>query len=134
MHWMSGPCETVTGQTKAQRIAIGDAYIQKVVNAIAATPSYRAGKTLVVVTWDESNEQSVQTKGNWGIECSNPTVYNGNKATCQVVTILVSARLSGGSTNTFYGHYSLTAAFEANFALPLLAGAKNSWVTPAPIY
>ena len=77
MHWMNGPCETVTGQTKAQRIAIGDAYIEQVVNAIAATPSYQAGKTLVVVTWDESNEESTQAKGNWGIDCSNPSVYNG---------------------------------------------------------
>jgi hypothetical protein len=85
------------------------------------------------VTWDESNEQSTQAKGNWGIDCSNPTVYNGNKATCQVVTILVSARLSGGTTNTFLSHYSLTAAFESNFGLPLLAGANDSWVTPAPI-
>jgi hypothetical protein len=134
MHWMNGPCETVTGQTKAQRIAIGDAYIKQVVNAIAATPSYQAGKTLVVVTWDESNEQSTQAKGNWGIDCSNPAVYTGNKATCQVVTILVSARLSGGTTSTFYSHYSLTAAFESNFGLPLLAGATDSWVTPAPIY
>jgi len=134
MHWMTGTCDTVTGQSKTQRIAIGDAYVKQVVNAIAATPSYKAGNTLIVVTWDESNEQSTQAKGNWGIDCSNPTVYNGNKATCQVVTILVSARLSGGSTNTFYSHYSLTAAFEANFGLPLLAGAKNSWVTPAPIY
>ncbi|HEX3328614.1 MAG TPA: alkaline phosphatase family protein [Gaiellales bacterium] len=134
MHWMTGPCETVTGQTKAQRIAIGDAYIQKVVNAIAATPSYQAGKTLVVVTWDESNEQSVQTKGNWGIDCSDPSVYNAKKSTCQVVTILVSARITAGATNTFYSHYSLTAAFERNFGLPLLAGATNSWVTPAPIY
>jgi phosphatidylinositol-3-phosphatase len=134
MHWMNGPCETVTGQTKAQRIAIGDAYIKQVVNAIAATPSYQAGNTLVVVTWDESNEQSTQAKGNWGIDCSNPSVYNGNKATCQVVTILVSARLSGGSTSAFYSHYSLTAAFQANFGLPLLGGATDSWVTPAPIY
>jgi chitodextrinase len=133
MHWMNGPCETLTGQTKAQRIAIGDAYIKQVVNAIAATPSYQAGQTLVVVTWDESNEQSTQAKGNWGIDCSNPAVYNGNTATCQVVTILVSARLSGGTTNTFYSHYSLTAAFEANFGLPLLAGATDPWVTPAPI-
>ncbi len=134
MHWMNGPCETVTGQTKAQRIAIGDAYIKQVVNAVAATPSYQAGKTLIVVTWDESNEQSTQAKGNWGIDCSNPAVYTGNKATCQVVTILVSARLSGGTTSTFYSHYSLTAAFESNFGLPLLAGATDSWVTPAPIY
>jgi hypothetical protein len=134
MHWMNGPCETVTGQTKTQRIAIGDAYIKQVVNAIAATPSYQAGNTLIVVTWDESNEQSTQAKGNWGIDCSNPAVYTGNKATCQVVTILVSARLSGGTTSTFYSHYSLTAAFESNFGLPLLAGATDSWVTPAPIY
>jgi hypothetical protein len=134
MHWMNGTCESVTGQTKAQRIAIGDAYIQRIVNAIAATPSYRAGQTLVVVTWDESNEQSVQTKGNWGIDCSNPTVYQAKTATCQVVTILVSARITAGATNTFYSHYSLTAAFEHNFGLPLLAGAGNSWVTPAPIY
>ena len=134
MHWMNGSCESVTGQTKAQRIAIGDAYIKQVVNAIAATPSYRAGNTLIVVTWDESNEQSTQAKGNWGIDCSNPSVYTAKKSTCQVVTMLVSARLSGGSTSAFYSHYSLTAAFEANFGLPLLAGAKNSWVTPAPIY
>jgi Phosphoesterase family/Fibronectin type III domain len=134
MHWMNGPCETVTGQAKAQRIAIGDAYIAKIVNAIAATPSYQAGKTLVVVTWDESNEESTQAKGNWGIDCSNPSVYNAKTATCQVVTILVSARITAGSTSTFYSHYSLTAAFEHNFGLPLLAGANDSWVTPAPIY
>jgi hypothetical protein len=124
----------VTGQTKAQRIAIGDAYIAKIVNAIAATPSYQAGKMLVVVTWDESNEESTQAKGNWGIDCSNPSVYNAKTATCQVVTILVSARITAGSTSTFYSHYSLTAAFERNFGLPLLAGANDSWVTPAPIY
>jgi chitodextrinase len=134
MHWMTGTCDTVTGQSKTQRIAIGDAYIARIVNAIAATPSYKAGQTLIVVTWDESNEQSVQTKGNWGIDCSDPTVYQAKKSTCQVVTILVSARITAGATNTFYSHYSLTAAFERNFGLPLLAGAKNSWVTPAPIY
>jgi hypothetical protein len=40
----------------------------------------------------------------------------------------------GGSTSAFYSHYSLTAAFEASFELPLLAGAKSSWVTLAPIH
>ena len=33
----------------------------------------------------------------------------------QVVTILVSARITAGATNTFYSHHSLTAAFERNF-------------------
>lgn len=132
MHWMNGPCETVTGQTKANRIAIGDAYIGQIVTAIAATPSYQAGQTLVVVTWDESNEESTQAKGNWGIDCSNPAVYAAKTATCQVVTILVSARIPAGPTNVFYSHYSLTSAFESNFGLPLLGAAPT--VTPAPIY
>jgi hypothetical protein len=132
MHWMTGPCETLTGDTKANRVAIGDAYIKNIVQAVAATPSYQAGQTLIVVTWDESNEQSVQNKGNWGIDCSSPSVYNNNKATCQVPTILVSERMPGGSDNAFYSHYGLTKAFEQNFGLPVLAGAQS--VTAAPIY
>jgi phosphatidylinositol-3-phosphatase len=132
MHWMNGTCESVTGKTKASRIAIGDDYIKQVVTAIAATPSYRAGRTLIVVTWDESNEGSVKNKGNWGMNCSSPAVYAANKGTCQVTTILVSARISSGPTGVFYSHYSLTAAIEANFGLPLLGGASGA--TPAPIY
>ena len=95
MHWMNGPCETVTGQTKASGSRSATPTSSQIVTAIAATPSYQAGQTLIVVTWDESNEESTQAKGNWGIDCSNPTVYAANKATCQVVTILVSARISG---------------------------------------
>ena len=132
MHWMSGPCETVTGKTKADRIAIGDQYIKSIVTAIAATPSYQAGDTLIVVTWDESNELSVKDKGNWGIDCSNPTVYANNKATCQVVTILVSARIPSGPFGGFTSHYGLTAAFEQTLGLPLLNAARN--VDPSPIY
>ena len=132
MHWQSTTCDTGTGSSKTYRIQIGDAYIQKVVTAIAATPSYKAGKTLVIITWDESNEGSVLNKGNWGMDCSNPTVYQANVTTCHVVTILVSARLPAGSTSTFYSHYSLTRAIEKNFALPLLGGASR--VATAPIY
>lgn len=130
MHWRS-ECDAVTGSSKTFRIQVGDAFIQKVVTAIAATPSYKAGKTLIVVTWDESNEGSVLNKGNWGIDCSNPTVYHANVGTCQVATILVSARLPAGTASAFYSHYSLTAAIEHTFALPLLGGAQR--VTPAPI-
>lgn len=132
MHWMSGPCETLTGDVKANRVAIGDAYVKRIVQAIAATPSYQAGGTLIVFTFDESNEGSVLNKGNWGMDCSSPAVYQNNVATCQVPTILVSARMPGGSDNAFYSHYSLTRAFEQNFGLPLLGGAQSA--TTAPIY
>lgn len=131
MHWRNGVCEGVTGKTKSARIRIGDDYINRIVSAIADTPSYRAGDTLVIVTWDESNEESVLKKGNWGMDCSNPSVYQAKKATCQVTTILVSARIPAGSDGAFYSHYSLTRAIEQNFGLPLLGGARN--VARAPI-
>ena len=132
MHWRSPICEQTTGGTKADRIRFGDDFVRRVVSAIAARPSYRKGKTLIVVTWDEANEGSVQSQGNWGIDCSDHAVFVANTTTCRVVTILVSARLGGGSFPGFYSHYSLTRAIERNLGLPLLAGANR--VKRAPIY
>jgi phosphatidylinositol-3-phosphatase len=132
MHWRSPVCESTTGGTKADRIKFGDQFIQSIVTAIAATPSYKAGGTLIVVTWDEANELSTQTQGNWGIDCSNPSVFAANSATCRVVTILISARLPAAPAVKFYSHYSLTRAIERNFGLPYLGGAAR--VTAAPIY
>ena len=131
MHWQNGVCEGVTGETKAARIRIGDEYIERIVSAIEATPSYQAGDTLVIVTWDESNEESVLNKGNWGIDCSDPAIWAAKKSTCQVVTILVSARIPAGIDGSFYSHYSLTRAIQENFGLPLLGGARTA--TRAPI-
>jgi hypothetical protein len=74
----------------------------------------------------------VQSQGNWGIDCSDHAVFVANTTTCRVVTILVSARLGGGSFPGFYSHYSLTRAIERNLGLPLLAGANR--VKRAPIY
>src|SRR5437773_5048497 len=81
MHWRSPICEQTTGGTKADRIKFGDDFIKKVVTALAARPSYKAGKTLVVVTWDEANEGSVQSQGNWGIDCSDHAVFVNNRTT-----------------------------------------------------
>jgi phosphatidylinositol-3-phosphatase len=132
MHWRSPVCETETGGTKADRIAIGDAVIKQVVTTIAATPDYRAGKTLIVVTWDEANEGSVQAQGNWGIDCSDPTVFAADEATCRVTTILVAARLPSGPVTRVFGHDSLEKSIARNFGLAPLAGANR--VTGAPIH
>jgi hypothetical protein len=131
MHWRNNVCEAATGETKAARVRLGDEYIERIVTAIEATPSYQAGDTLVIVTWDESNEESVLKKGNWGMDCSDPAVWAAKKSTCQVVTILVSARIPAGNDGAFYSHYSLTRAIQENFGLPLLGGAKT--VSRAPI-
>ena len=68
---MNGVCENVVpGKTHDDRVAVGDAFLQQVIAAITATPSYQAGQTLIVFTFDESNYLSTQAKGNWGIDCS----------------------------------------------------------------
>ncbi len=133
LHWMNGVCENVVpGKTHDDRINVGDGFVQQVVSAITATPSYQAGQTLIVFTFDESNYLSTQVKGNWGIDCSNHTVYLANTKTCQVATILISARMPTGPTSAFYSLYSVGAAIEQNFGLPLLGHEAS--VTPAPIY
>ena len=132
-HWMSGVCENVVpGKTKNDRMAVADDFVKQVLTAIAATPSYQAGQTLFVLTFDESNYQSTEAGGHWGIDCSNQTVFAANKQTCQVGTVLVSARLPAGQITAFQSLYGLGAAIEQNFGLPLL-GAESK-VTPAPIY
>ena len=126
---MNGVCENVVpGDKTHDDRSVGDAFVKQVVPAITATPSYQAGKTLIVFTFDESNYLSTQAKGNWGIDCSNHTVYLANTQTCQVATILVSARIPAGATSAFYSHYSLGAAIEQNFGLPLLGHEAS--VTP----
>jgi phosphatidylinositol-3-phosphatase len=132
MHWRSPICEQTVGGTKADRIRFGDDFVKRVISALATRPSYQKGKTLVIVTWDEANEGSVQSQGNWGIDCSDNAVFVNNTTTCRVVTILVSARLRGGSFPGFFSHYSLTRAIERTFGLPLLGGANR--VKRAPIY
>ena len=108
-----------------------DAFLQRWVPTILSSPGF-SDSGLLVVTWDEANEGSTQGQGNWGIDCSNPTVFRSDPTTCQVTTILVSARFHAKQATGFYSHYSLTRAFEQNFGLSLLGGATR--VTSAPIY
>ena len=58
-------------------------------------------------------------------------MYLAKKTTCQVVTILVSARMPAGPT-PFYSHYSLTAAIEQTLGLPVPRLPRHS--SKAPIY
>ena len=47
-------------------------------------PSYRAGRTLVIVTWDEGNGSEIV-----GSDCTDPVVY-ATQGSCQIPTIIVS--------------------------------------------
>ncbi len=89
-------------------ITAGDQAVQKIVNAIHASPAWKRGLNAIVVTWDE-NDYSVQPITN------------------QVVTIVDTNygfhKLQSG---VFYDHFSLLRTLEGGFHLPCLNHACDS--------
>lgn len=84
-------------------VATGDAWLQRWVPAILASPAYRAGGTLLVITFDE---------GEGG----------GNR----VATVVVSPSTRPGTTSsTAFDHYSLLRTTEELLGLPLLGHAAD---------
>ncbi|HEV2398446.1 MAG TPA: alkaline phosphatase family protein [Candidatus Sulfotelmatobacter sp.] len=77
-------------------------------NAIHASPVWKKGKNVFVVTWDE-NDYSVQPITN------------------QVVTIVDSNYgFHEITSNVFYDHYSLLRTLEGGFKLPCLNHACDT--------
>lgn len=110
------------GGTKAGKFAKGDAYLQKVMEQIIATPSYQAGNTVVFVTWDEGNETSQQ-----GIDCTNPAVYAIPSNYCQIPTIVVSPYVTPGATDTTDQNlYSLLGTAEDILNYPRIGRAVTN--------
>jgi len=89
-------------------ITLGDQAVQKIVNAIHASPAWRRGLNAIVLTWDE-NDYSVQP------------IIN------QVVTVVdTNYGFHKLQSNVFYDHYSLLRTLEGGFHLPCLNHACDS--------
>ena len=89
-------------------IALGDQAVQKIVNAIHASPAWRRGLNAIVLTWDE-NDYSVQP------------IIN------QVVTVVdTNYGFHKLQSNVYYDHYSLLRTLEGGFHLPCLNHACDS--------
>ena len=89
-------------------ITLGDQTVQKLVNAIHASPAWKRGINAIVVTWDE-NDYSVQPITN------------------QVVTIVdTNVGFHKLQSNVFYDHFSLLRTLEGGFHLPCLNHACDS--------
>ena len=102
-HIMHKPCSTCTS-TQAQRIRAGDKWASEYLPKVFATPEYQAGKTVVIITWDE-----------------------GNKRHSQVPFIVASAYTPAGYvTNAHLDHYSTLKGMEEMLGLPLLGHAADS--------
>ncbi len=84
-------------------IATGDAWLRRWIPRILAGPDYRAGTTVLVVTFDE-----------------------GSGSSNQVATVVVSpATRPGTRSSTAFTHYSLLKTTEQLLGLPALAHAGD---------
>lgn len=105
-------------QPTSQRIAVGDSWLAAMIPRLTAMPSYAAGKTLIVVTWDEGDGKAVN-----GSDCTLPSVYQ-SQPSCQIPTIIVSPYVAVGATDSAdHNLYGLLGDIEDILGLPRLARA-----------
>jgi phosphatidylinositol-3-phosphatase len=113
MHWISRCTEP-----RARAITTGDAWLGQIVPQILASPSYRAGRTLVVITWDEGSGNATK-----GVDCTDSKVYTV-QASCRIPTYVLSAYVTPGSRDTSDQNlYSLLATTEDALGYPRLGRA-----------
>lgn len=116
MHWLTGCPDAST-----QRVAAGDQWMASLLPRLTAMPSYQAGRTLILITWDEGSGPSTT-----GIDCTEPTVYAGHPA-CQIPTIVVSPYISPGAVDrSDQNLYSLLGTTEDILGYPRLGRAATN--------
>jgi phosphatidylinositol-3-phosphatase len=97
-------------------VAQGNAWLAKAVKKITKSTTYRAGKLVVFITWDEG-------EGGSSGDCATNTTDVG----CHVATLVVSPSTPTGTTSsTLFNHYSLLMTTEQLLGLPLLGSAATS--------
>jgi hypothetical protein len=117
MHWVSGCPGTQTA-----RIQVGDSWLSQLLPQIFQTPDYQEGRTIVILAWDEGNES-----GSKGIDCTTQSSIDSTG--CHVALLAMSATITPGTVvASAYSHYSVLAAIERMWGLPLLGRAQT--VTP----
>jgi hypothetical protein len=84
----------------------GDTWLSQEIPAMLNTPEYKAGNTVIFITWDEDG--------------------NGYSDNNQVACIVVSPYTHGVKDNTSYTHWSLLKTTEQIFGLPQLGNAASA--------
>jgi len=85
------------------RVAVGDRWLSQWVPEVLASPDYRAGRLVLIITWDE-----------------------GAKHDDHIPTLIVSPATSGLSSAVAYTHCSTLRTVEDVLALPALGCAGQS--------
>jgi phospholipase C len=113
-YWVTG-CTTPQSALKAE----GDKWLSALIPRLTAMPSYRAGTTLILVTFDEGRESSNESY----VDCTDAVYYVGHPD-CQVPTVVVSPYIAPGTTDASDQNlYSLLGTTEDILGVPRLARA-----------
>jgi hypothetical protein len=84
----------------------GDQWLQSFVPSLLNTTQYKAGNTVIFITWDEDNTCS---------GCTN-----------QIPTIVISPTTSAIQSGTTFTHYSMLRTTEEILGLPLIGNASTA--------
>jgi phosphatidylinositol-3-phosphatase len=115
MHWA-----TSCTYPQASRVAQGDSWLSTFIPTLTGMPSYAAGRTLIIITFDEGGEA-----GTVGAPCTDPTYYVSHPD-CNVPTLVLSPYIIPGATDSSSQNlYSLLATTEQILGLPPLGQAVN---------
>jgi phosphatidylinositol-3-phosphatase len=102
-------------------ITAGDNWLKLWLPKITATPVYRAGQTVIFITWDEGEPASGSAQS--GEACA----ANTTDQSCHVVTIVVAPSVKHGKkVATLFNHYSLLKSSEDLLGLPEIGSAKTA--------
>jgi len=83
-------------------VDVGDDWLSQVVPLLTSGPDYRAGRTAVVVTWDEG------AGGKFGQRCQRD-----RDRSCHIVTVVISPTTRPGTRSPVrFDHYSLLETTE----------------------
>jgi hypothetical protein len=100
-----------------------DAFLSSFVPLVAQSPSYQAGDTAMLVTFDEGSGADAKQ----GEDCLNQSLDTaGQQESCHLPFFVVYPYGRAGEVSGFFTHYSVTRAVEELFGLPLLAGAQTA--------
>jgi phospholipase C len=113
-HWL-----TRCGFPRSQRIAHGDAWLADLLPRLVRMPSYQAGSTLILLTFDEGGG------GTKGVDCTDPAYYRSHPD-CHIPALAVSPYVVPGTTDgSDQNLYSLLGTTEDVLGLPRLGRAAG---------
>jgi hypothetical protein len=106
----------------------GDTTIQRLVEAIHASPTWHSGHSAIVIVWDE-NDYSGSTSQ------TTPGLYPSQNQNRVVLTVETNFRSHHGvQSANYYNSFSLLRSLEAGLGLPCLNHACDSKVVMSDLF